>query len=586
MAHRTAITSITKGDPQMQYAFLRCTTKWISKSIVVLILAQILCGSMTLVFADQSQPDPAGTATGDKFSVVDAAGNPFVVPEPTDKSAPDYAKNKKDFDEFQAQAAREPLALKLADGVGHTRIATNFSWTLLTGYLVLFMQAGFALLTCGLVRKKNAAHLMMLNFAAYVFAFLAYYAVGYAFQFGAVAVNAAPANLGGVPTLNHFLIGSGSWGFLGGKGFFLTGPAYDAGSNCLTLFEVVFMETAGYIIVGAICERITFWAFLLCELFIGAFLYPISGCWVWGGGWLSQLGSSMHLGHGYVDFAGSSVVHSVGGFCAMALALILGPRLGKYGADGKPRAFPASNIVFVVTGTFLLLFGWMGFNPGSTLGATDLRISVVAVNTNLAAVAGSAAAMLLWYKLFGKPDITMACNGMLAGLVAITAPCAFVSPTASVIIGVIAGLVVCGGVLFNERILKIDDPCGAISVHGYCGWLGAVCLGIFADGTYGAGWNGVGAAAYLGKTGQGVTGLLHGDSSQFFVQLGGATLLAIYAFGATYVIFSAVNAWRSMRVPREVELAGLDVPQFGMLAYPEDAVELLTAGSQAQQQGV
>jgi len=570
----------------MQNLFPRRAMKWISKSIVALVFAQLLCGSMSLAFADQSQPDPAGTATGDKFSVADAAGNPFVVPEPTDKSAPDYTKSKKEFDEFQAQAAREPLALKLADGVGHTRIATNFSWTLLTGYLVLFMQAGFALLTCGLVRKKNAAHLMMLNFAAYVFAFLAYYAVGYAFQFGAVAVNAAPANLGGVPTMNHFLVGSGQWGFLGGKGFFLTGPAYDAGSNCLTLFEVVFMETAGYIIVGAICERITFWAFLLCELFIGAFLYPISGCWVWGGGWLSQLGSSMHLGHGYVDFAGSSVVHSVGGFCAMALALILGPRLGKYGADGKPRAFPASNIVFVVTGTFLLLFGWMGFNPGSTLGATDLRISVVAVNTNLAAVAGSAAAMLLWYRLFGKPDITMACNGMLAGLVAITAPCAFVSPTASVIIGVIAGIVVCLGVLFNERILKIDDPCGAISVHGYCGWLGAVSLGIFADGTYGAGWNGVGSAAYLGKTGQGVTGLLHGDSSQFLVQLGGATLLAIYAFGATYIIFSAVNAWRSMRVTREVELVGLDVPQFGMLAYPEDAVEMLTAGSQAQQQGV
>lgn len=570
----------------MQNLFPRRAMKWISKSIVALVFAQLLCGSMSLAFADQSQPDPAGTATGDKFSVADAAGNPFVVPEPTDKSAPDYTKSKKEFDEFQAQAAREPLALKLADGVGHTRIATNFSWTLLTGYLVLFMQAGFALLTCGLVRKKNAAHLMMLNFAAYVFAFLAYYAVGYAFQFGAVALNAAPANLGGVPTMNHFLIGSGQWGFLGGKGFFLTGSAYDAGSNCLTLFEVVFMETAGYIIVGAICERITFWAFLLCELFIGAFLYPISGCWVWGGGWLSQLGSSMHLGHGYVDFAGSSVVHSIGGFCAMALALILGPRLGKYGADGKPRAFPASNIVFVVTGTFLLLFGWMGFNPGSTLGATDLRISVVAVNTNLAAVAGSAAAMLLWYRLFGKPDITMACNGMLAGLVAITAPCAFVSPTASVIIGVIAGIVVCVGVLFNERILKIDDPCGAISVHGYCGWLGAVSLGIFADGTYGAGWNGVGSAAYLGKTGQGVTGLLHGDSSQFLVQLGGATLLAIYAFGATYIIFSAVNAWRSMRVTREVELVGLDVPQFGMLAYPEDAVEMLTAGSQAQQQGV
>jgi Amt family ammonium transporter len=559
----------------------------ISKALLVLLLAPILSGSMCAAFADQApQPDPAGTATGDKNSVVDAAGNPFVVSEPTDTSSPDYAKNKKAFDEFQAEAAREPLALKLADGVGHDRIGSNFSWTLLTGYLVLFMQAGFALLTCGLVRKKNAAHLMMLNFAAYVFAFLAYYAVGYAFQFGAVAVNASPANLGGAPTLNHFLIGSGHWGFLGGKGFFLTGPAYDASSNCLTLFEVVFMETAGYIIVGAICERITFWAFLLCELFIGGLLYPISGCWVWGGGWLSQLGSSMHLGHGYVDFAGSSVVHSVGGFCAMALALILGPRLFKYGPDGKPRAFPASNIVFVVTGTFVLLFGWMGFNPGSTLGATDLRIAVVAVNTNLAAVAGSAAAMLLWYWLFGKPDITMACNGMLAGLVAITAPCAFVSPTASVIIGVIAGVLVCLGVLFNERILKIDDPCGAISVHGYCGWFGAVALGIFADGTYGAGWNGVGAAAYLGKSGQGVTGLLHGDWSQFVVQLGGASLLAIYAFGATYVVFKAVNARHSMRVSKEVELGGLDVPEFGMLGYPEDAVQILSAGSQSPQRAV
>jgi Amt family ammonium transporter len=569
----------------MSYVFDRATTKWILKAVVALALANVFAGSMASAFADDSKPDPAGTATGDKTAVVDAAGNPFVVTEPADKAARDYVKNKKDFDDYQTQAAREPLALKLADNVGHLRIATNFSWTLLTGYLVLFMQAGFALLTCGLIRKKNAGHLMMLNFAAYVFAFLAYYALGFAFQFGAVAINAAPANLGGVPTLNHFLIGSGQWGFLGGKGFFLTGPAYDAGSNCLTLFEVVFMETAGYIIVGAICERITFWAFLLCELFIGAFLYPVFGCWVWGGGWLSQLGSTMHLGHGYVDFAGSSVVHAVGGFCAMALSVILGPRLGKYGPDGKPRAFPAHNIVFVVSGTFILLFGWMGFNPGSTLGATDLRISVVAVNTNLAAVAGSAAAMLLWYFVFGKPDITMACNGMLAGLVAITAPCAFVSPTSSVVIGVVAGVLVCLGVLFNERILKIDDPCGAISVHGYCGWFGAVSLGIFADGTYGAGWNGVGALAYLGKVGQGVTGLIHGDASQFWIQLGGATLASVYAFGLTFGVFSLVNKVRSMRVTKEVELVGLDVPEFGMLAYPEDAVEMLATGSQAHRGG-
>jgi Amt family ammonium transporter len=554
----------------MPCGFIRRQRQWVPRTVIAFIFAQILSGSMSVALAQQAQPDPAGIATGDKSAVSDAAGNPLVVPEPTDKTAPDYKQNKKAFDDYQAQASKEPIALRLADSVGHMRIATNFSWTLLTGYLVLFMQVGFALLTCGLVRKKNAAHLMMLNFAAYVFAFLAYYVCGYAFQYGAVALNAAPANIGGTPTLNHFLIGSGLWGFLGGKGFFLSGPAYDSGSLCLTLFEVVFMETTGYIIVGAICERITFWAFLLCEAFIGGILYPSFGCWVWGGGWLSQVGTTMHLGHGYVDFAGSTVVHAMGGFCAMALAVILGPRVGKYGPDGKPRPFPAHNLVYVVTGTLILLFGWMGFNPGSTLGASDLRISVIAVNTNLSAVAGAASAMFLWYFLFGKPDITMACNGMLAGLVAITAPCAFVSPNSAVIIGILAGLLVDAGVLFNERVIKVDDPCGAISVHGYCGWFGAVCVGIFSDGTYGAGWNSVGATTYLGWAGQGVTGLLHGDVRQFVCQLVGATLCAVWAFGATYVVFSVVNKIKAMRVTREVELEGLDVPEFGLPGYPED----------------
>jgi Amt family ammonium transporter len=521
---------------------------------------------------DQPNPDPAGIATGDKTTVYDAGGTAFVVTEPTDKTAADYVQKKKDFDEYTAAAEKEPLATKLADAVGHLRIATNFAWTLNTGYLVLFMQAGFALLTCGLVRKKNAGHLMMLNFAAYAFAFLAYYVCGFAFQYGAAAINAAPTNLGGTPTLNQWLVGSGSWGFVGGKGFFLSGAGYDAGVNTLAMFEVVFMETAAYIIVGAICERITFGAFLLCEIFMGAILYPIFGCWVWGGGWMSQWGTNLGLGHGYCDFAGSTVVHGVGGFAALALAVILGPRIGKYSADGKPRAFPAHNIVFVVTGTFILLFGWMGFNPGSTLGATDLRISVIAINTNLAACAGAASAMTVWYFMFGKPDISMACNGMLAGLVAITAPCAFVGANAAVVIGIIAGMIVCGGVLFNERVIHVDDPCGAISVHGYCGWWGAVALGIFADGTYGAGWNGIGATSYLGTAGQGVTGLLHGDTSQFITQVLGATLMAAYAFGATFVVFKIVNAVRSLRVSAAVELEGLDVPEFGLPAYPEDMV--------------
>jgi ammonium transporter, Amt family len=439
--------------------------------------------------------------------------------------------------------------------------------SLVGAYLVLLMGAGFALLTCGLVRKKNAAHLVMLILSAYVFAFIAYYAVGYAFQFGGIAVN-GPSNQGGAPAFDQFLIGRGHWGFVGGKGFFLSGAAYAAGGHLLAIFEVAFMLIAAYILVGAICERITFWAFVLCELFVGGILYPIFGCWVWGGGWLSQLGSTLEPGRSYVDFAGSSVIHAVGGFCAMALVIILGPRLGKFGPDGNPRPFPAHNIVFVVTGTFILLFGWMGLNPGATLDLTDLRVAVIAMNTNLAAVAGAASAMLFWYFSFGKPDISMACNGMLAGLVAISASCAFVGPGAAGVIGALAGLLACAGVLFNERVLRIDDPCGSISVHGYCGWLGAVSVGIFADGTYGTVWNGAGA--YPGTAGPGVTGLLHGDARQFLVQLGGASLCALYAFGVTYGVFKIVDRLWPMRVEPDVEIEGLDLPEFGMLAYPEE----------------
>jgi Amt family ammonium transporter len=557
----------------MRPLYVRARWRSCARALVALHFAGCLLAFGAPTRADDApppKPDPAGIATGDRTSAFDAGGNPFVITEPTDKTAPDFADKQKAFQEFSDQSAREPLAMRLADTVGHIRIATNFAWTLNTGYLVLFMQAGFALLTCGLVRKKNAGHLMMLNFAAYVFAFIAYFVCGFAFQYGGAAINAAPTNLGGTPTLNSFLIGDGFWGFLGGKGFFLSGPAYDAGVNVLTLFEVVFMETAGYIIVGAICERITFGAFLLTEIAMGAILYPVFGCWVWGGGWLSQLGNSLNWAHGYVDFAGSTVVHAIGGYTAMALAIILGPRLGKYGKDGKVNAFPAHNIAFVVTGTFILLFGWMGFNPGSTLGATDLRIGVIAVNTNLAAIFGSATALLFWYLRFGKIDISMACNGMLAGLVAITAPCAFVNPISAMTIGILAGMLVCVGVLVNDRVFKIDDPCGAISVHGYCGTLGGICVGIFADGTYGAGWNGVGASTYLGTAGQGVTGLLYGDTQQFLVQLMGAGVNFVWAFGAAFVIFKVVNSIRSMRVSPEVELEGLDVPEFGGLAYPDD----------------
>ena len=285
----------------------------------------------------------------------------------------------------------------------------------------------------------------------------------------------------------------------------------------------------------------------------------------------------MNLGHGYVDFAGSTVVHAIGGFAAMALSVVLGPRLGKYGPDGKPKVFPAHNLVFVVSGTFILLFGWMGFNPGSTLGASDLRISVIAVNTNLAAVAGSAAAMFLWYFMFGKPDITMACNGMLAGLVAITAPCAFVSPNSAVIIGILAGVLVCLGVLFNDRVVKIDDPCGAISVHGYCGWLGAVCVGHLCRWHLRRRLERRRRVLLSGTRGPGRYRFVSRDSRQFLTQLMGATICVVWAFGATYVVFALVNKVKSMRVAPEVELEGLDIPEFGLKGYPEDATVTMEA---------
>src|SRR5438270_9750850 len=266
----------------------------------------------------------------------------------------------------------------LANQAGHLGVSINFTWTLVTGFLVLFMQVGFAFLVTGLTRAKNAAHMMMMNIAAFAVAFLAYYAVGFAFMFGGIA---PIANLGGVTPLSG-IFGHGSAGIIGLHGFFLQSHgSYDVGVMVLFLFEVVFMETAGYIIIGAIAERISFAGFLLAEVAIGAVIYPIYGNWVWGGGWLSQIGKSLHMGHGAVDFAGSGVVHATGGWAALALAMVLGPRIGKFNKDGSANAIPGHNLGYVVIGTMVLLFGWMGFNPGSTLGATDLRIGLVAVTT-------------------------------------------------------------------------------------------------------------------------------------------------------------------------------------------------------------
>src|SRR5712671_2277435 len=439
-------------------------------------------------------------------------------------------------------------------------VAVNFVWTLVCGFLVMFMQAGFALVETGFTRAKNAAHTMTMNFMVYGIAMLAYWAVGFALQAGGVG---PLATLGGYDRLSHEVsvtIGGKSWGLFGGTGFFLTGVAYTAPVFAYFLFQMVFMDTAATIPTGALAERWRFVAFAVFSVFVGAIIYPIYANWTWGGGWLSMLGKNLGLGHGHVDFAGSSVVHMTGGVMAFVTAILLGPRRGKYGADGSVKAIPGHNIPMALVGTFILAFGWFGFNAGSTLAGTDLRIGVIAVNTMLAGAMGGCAAMIYAWARHGKPDPGMCANGTLAGLVAITAPCAFVTAPVAVLIGVIAGLLVSVAVPFIDQTLKVDDPVGAIAVHGVNGAWGVLSLGLFADGAYGDGWNGVPGT---------VKGLFYGAPSQFVAECVGVLACFIWVFAMFYVFFKIVDAIIGNRVSAEAELAGLDIPEMGVLAYPE-----------------
>ena len=465
--------------------------------------------------------------------------------------------------------------LTLADvvnQVGQNRIAVNFVWTLVAGFLVMFMQAGFALVETGLCRAKNANHTMMMNFMVYGFGLFAYWVMGFAIQQGG---SAGISNLGGMNPLNNefklSLFGK-DWGLFGTKGFFLSGDTYDVGVMVLFLFQMVFMDTATTIVTGAAAERWKFAAFAISTFFLGAITYPLFGNWAWGGGWLSQLGANFKLGHGYCDFAGSGVVHSVGGLTALAVAMIIGARIGKYNRDGSPNPIPGHDITMVLLGCFILAFGWFGFNPGSTLGASgngSLRIGSIAVNTMLAGCTGSFGALLYMWMRFGKPDASMSGNGLLAGLVAITAPSGFVNTVGAAIIGFSAGVLVCLSVEFLERVMKIDDPVGATSVHGTCGLWGVLCVGLFADGTsnYGGSWNGVDGS---------VTGLFYGDAGQFVAQLIGVCTLVGVIFTLSYVLNAFIDFFVGQRVSVDVELEGLDLPEMGALGYPE--FQLVTPG--------
>jgi len=405
-------------------------------------------------------------------------------------------------------------------------------WMLICAFLVIFMQTGFAMTETGFTRAKNAGHTMAMNMMVFVIGVLGYWICGYALQIGT-------------------------------KGLFLSGVDSDTSIIILFLSQVVYMNIAATIPTGAMAERWTFKSFVVYGFFIAMFVYPLYASWVWSGGWLSQLGRNFGLGHGVLDYAGSSVVHMVGGIAGLAGAIVLGPRIGKYRANGTPVAIPGHHIPMAIVGCLILFFGWFGYNAGPALADGGLRVGVIVVNTMLAGVAAAVAAMCYMWFMYGKPDLSMIANGLLGGLVAISASCAFVSPVGAVMIGLVAGVLCCASVFFVERKLKVDDPVGAVSVHGTCGAWGMIALGLFADGTYGDGLNNVSGT---------VKGLFYGNASQIAAQSIGVVVDIGFVFVVMYAFFKVLDRIIPMRVSEEVEFEGLDQSEVAVNAYPDFSI--------------
>ena len=400
-------------------------------------------------------------------------------------------------------------------------VAIDTIWVLVASVLVFLMQAGFAMVETGFTRAKNAGNIIMKNFIDFCVGSISYWLVGFALMFG--------PSLGGVIGRGAVAL-SGEWPHLE-----LEIPLF-----AFLIFQTVFAATAATIVSGAVAERIKFAAYLIYSIVITAFIYPVVGHWIWGGGWLGE--------RGFIDFAGSTAVHSVGGWAALLGAYFLGPRLGKYSEDGSINAIPGHNITLGALGVFILWFGWFGFNAGSTLSGMDLSIALIAVNTNLAAAAAGVMAMLATWLKYGKPDVSMTLNGGLAGLVAITAGCASVSPAGAAIIGALAGIVVVYSVELLDKVIKVDDPVGAVSVHGTCGAFGTVMVGFFAvDG-----------------------GLLYGGGAALLVvQLIGVLTVAAWVGLNASILFAVLKAALGLRVSREEEIRGLDFKEHGMEAYAD-----------------
>lgn len=434
----------------------------------------------------------------------------------------------------EAAVAEEAAAV---EEVAYLPQATaDILWLVIAAVLVFFMQAGFAMVETGLTRSKSACNIMMKNMMDFSIGALCFWAIGYALMYGA---------------------GGSSWFGWDSTYLFLghAGSAENAAESAGWFFQVVFAATAATIVSGAVAERTKLTAYLAYAVVLTAIIYPISGSWIWGAnGWLGGLGMR--------DFAGSTVVHSVGGWAALAGAMVIGPRAGKYGENGEVRAIPGHNMPLAALGVFILFFGWFGFNAGSTLAAVD-GIAHVAVTTALAAGAGAVAAMFTSWIKFGKPDVSMALNGCLGGLVGITAPCASVSTSSAVIIGGIAGVIVVLSVLFFDRVLKIDDPVGAISVHGICGVWGTLAVGLFGSSA-------IDVLYWDAETAIGDGLLLGGGFAQLGIQMLGIVAVFAYVFITTYAMFWVIKKTIGLRITAEEERLGVDISEHGNEAYPSD----------------
>jgi len=512
---------------------------WLRLGLLALVVTSL--GSLARAWVVQDAPAaPPADAPAAAAAPAEVPDPPADVPTVTAAATP----------------AAPPTVADLQKTLGEHKVLLDTVWVMVAAFLVFWMQAGFAYVEGGLTRAKNTNNIMMKNLMDFCLGTVAFWAVGFAFMFG-----------DGNP-----YIGLTGWFLTGADTSPATGDAYTGVYSALNwtgvplfakfMFQLVFAGTTATIVSGAMAERTKFSAYLIYSAVISAFIYPVVGHWIWGGGWLAKLG--------FWDFAGSTVVHSTGAWMSLVGAFMVGPRIGKFTKDKRPMAIPGHSLPMAALGVFILWLGWFGFNPGSTMAA-DLSIAQIAMTTNLAAATGAIAALAISWIIFGKADISMTLNGVLAGLVAITAGCAYVSPVSAAIIGVIGGAAVVLSVLAIDKI-GIDDPVGAVSVHGVGGVLGTICVGLFAQAKY----------APANTTGDGL--FFGGGTTLLINQMIGVGAVFAWSVGTGFILFGALKYTIGLRVKPEEEIEGLDIGEHGSEAYPDFTPAVHAGGGGAYSQ--